>query len=89
MGSPRWNMPWWRGFNVIVSKRKVSHALFIKSTGLSREINFGEDRLRQREADNVVAELRDEELEFQKKTVHCLPMIRDMVNLEVRLLNKT
>ena len=27
-----------------------------------REINFGEDRLKQREVDNVVAELRDEEL---------------------------
>ena len=28
---------------------------------------FGEDRLRQREAGNIVAELRDEELEVQKK----------------------
>ena len=54
-----------------------------------REIYFGEDRLRQREADNVVAELRDEELEFQKNSVHCLPMISDRVNLEVRHLKKT
>ena len=45
--------------------------------------------LRQREADNVVAELRDEELEFHKNSVHCLPKISDKVNLEVRLLNKT
>ena len=33
-----------------------------------REFYFGDDRLRQREADNVVAELRDAELEHQKKT---------------------
>ena len=54
-----------------------------------REINFGEDRLRQREADNVVAELWDEELEFPKNSVHCVPMISDRVNLEVRLLSRT
>ena len=77
---------------MIVSKRKVSHALFIKSTGLYEKSIFGEDRLRQREAGNVVAELRDAELEFhpkKKNSAHCLPMIRDRVNLEVRLLNKT